>query len=306
MTVYLDIIFLENLFMNYIILLATGISLKIKIRHGLLIISSILGSIYSVFVYIQNNHNSLNIGLKILLSIFLVFIAYVPKTVKQLTKELIIFYLISFAFGGCAISLMYVVKPENIIQRNGVLIGSYPIKIVLLGGIIGFVIVGIAFKIVKNRVFAKDMICNVKIKVNKSEINVKALIDSGNMLKDPISGMPVIVIEKDKLKSVIPDVILDNLTKILNGEIEKDDMTEYISKFRVIPFSSLGKQNGMLLGIKVEKICLEFEEEVKIINNSVMAIYDKKLSRNENYSALVGLDLIKRGENSEFVRKVKV
>ena len=49
MTVYLDIVLLENICMNYIIVFATGVILKTKINHLRLIISAIIGSIYAVF-----------------------------------------------------------------------------------------------------------------------------------------------------------------------------------------------------------------------------------------------------------------
>lgn len=306
MTIYLDIIFIENLFMNYIILFGTGYVMKIKMKHRLLFLSSILGSIYAIFAYAQNTYNNISLGIKILLSILMVFLAYIPKSIKQLLKELLIFYLISFAFAGCAIFLLYIVKPENIIIRNGVFIGSYPLKIVSLGGIIGFFIVCAAFKSVKNKMSTKDMVCNLKIRIDQNEIKVRSLIDSGNMLKDPISGMPVIVVEKSKLENIVQTEILENLTEILNGKIsENSGIDKYISKFRVIPFSSLGMQNGMLLGMKVEEIKLEFEGEIKTIKNVVMAIYEKKLSKTGNYAALVGLDLIERGTRDEFATNIK-
>ena len=53
MTIYLDIVFVENIIMNYIILFATGIICKEKIRQIRIIISSIIGSIYSVAYYIK-------------------------------------------------------------------------------------------------------------------------------------------------------------------------------------------------------------------------------------------------------------
>lgn len=40
------------------------------------------------------------------------------------------------------------------------------------------------------------MIYEMKVKILEKEINVKAMLDTGNMLKDPITKMPVVVIEK--------------------------------------------------------------------------------------------------------------
>ena len=53
MTVYLDIIFCENILMNYIILFATLVIIKIKNKRQKirLIISSIIGSAYAIIVY---------------------------------------------------------------------------------------------------------------------------------------------------------------------------------------------------------------------------------------------------------------
>ena len=52
MTVYLDIVFIENTLMNYIILITTGIICKEKIKQIRIIIAGILGSIYAVAFYI--------------------------------------------------------------------------------------------------------------------------------------------------------------------------------------------------------------------------------------------------------------
>ena len=53
MTIYIDIVLIENLIMNYIILLATGIILKEKIKHLRLFLASLLGAIYSILSYLS-------------------------------------------------------------------------------------------------------------------------------------------------------------------------------------------------------------------------------------------------------------
>ena len=57
MTIYIDVILIENLIMNYIILLATGLVVKVKIKHIRLIIASLVGAIYSVLGYIRKSSN---------------------------------------------------------------------------------------------------------------------------------------------------------------------------------------------------------------------------------------------------------
>ena len=305
MNIYLDIIFLENLCMNYIILFATCYIMRIETKIWKILISSLIGGLYAVILYMNVLPIYSNIITKIILSIVMVYVSTHPKTPKETIKQLMVFYLISFTFGGCAFSLLYIVKPQNILMKNGVYIGTYPIKITLLGGIVGFIIAHNAFKMVKNKLKKKDMIYEMKVKILEKEINVKAMLDTGNMLKDPITKMPVVVIEKEKLNETLPKELLENIERILGGEkdcynYELDD--EYVNKIKIIPFSSIGKQNGLMIGIKADEITIQ-GDEFKEYNNVIIGISQQKLSN--NYSALFGLDLFEGRENNEFVTNIK-
>jgi len=118
MTIYLDIIFLENIFMDTIILFATGIIIKSKIKIIRFLISAAIGSIYAIFSYISTLAVFSNVILKIVLSIAMIYIAFNPQNIKSCLKQLIIFYLTSFTFGGVAFALLYFIKPEGIILER--------------------------------------------------------------------------------------------------------------------------------------------------------------------------------------------
>lgn len=229
----------------------------------------------------------------------MVYIALNPKELKKLAKQLVIFYLTSFVFGGCAFALLYFVKPQDVLMKNGVYIGTYPIKIALLGGIVGFIITNIAFKIIKTKLKKKDMIYKIKIQIfdKEEEEEVSAMLDTGNLLRDPISKIPVIIVEKEKLYSIIPAELLDNIEKIIGGE-EISFNNEYFSRLKILPFSSMGKQNGLMLGIKADKIIIE-KEEVEERENIIIGISMQKLGN--NYSALFGLDLLEGSESDELI-----
>ncbi|MFR8103790.1 MAG: sigma-E processing peptidase SpoIIGA [Clostridia bacterium] len=132
MTIYLDVVLFENICMNYIILFATGVINKSKIKHIRLFLSSLMGGVYAVFSYMVMPKVYASLTLKILLSVTMIYLAFSPKNVKSLFKYLILFYLTSFAFGGCAFALLYFIRPQDIFMKNGVFIGTYPIKIALL------------------------------------------------------------------------------------------------------------------------------------------------------------------------------
>lgn len=294
MTVYLDVILIENIIMNYIILFATGLITKVQIKQINIILSSVIGAVYALISYVTTLKIYSTLILKIVLSICMIFVAFKSKNLKTLFKHLIIFYLTSFAFGGCAFALLYYIRPQDILMKNGVYIGTYPLKIALLGGIVGFTIVNIAFKLIKGKITKKDMFCEVQINFNKKSANIKAMIDTGNLLKDPITGNNVIVAESNMLENVLPVNVLQNINKMLTTKTQENSEidNEYISRLRLIPFSSLGKQNGMLVGFKPDNIVVHFEDTEKTIDKVIVGIYDKNLSKTGEYTGLVGINII--------------
>lgn len=243
---------------------------------------------------------------KVLLSIIMVYITLEANSIKKLFKQLIVFYLVSFSFGGCAFALLYFVRPQDVLIKNGVYIGTYPIKIALLGGVIGFVITQMAFKIVKSKIKKKDVIYKIKIKIFEKEQIVNAILDTGNFLKDPITKMPVIIVEKAELYSILPKELLDNIDSIIGGEredfINSAEENKYLNKLKIIPFSSIGKQNGIMVGIKADEVTI-LHEESENRKNVIIGISSQKLGN--HYSALFGLDLLERSEENEFIADSK-
>lgn len=280
--------------MNSIILYATSIILKLKPKLFRILISSAIGSIYSIILYITEMKIYSSIISKIILSIIMTYVAFNPQNVKKMWKQILIFYLTSFVFGGVALYLIYFLKPQDILIKNGMYVGENILKIILLGGIVAFVVIKISLKIIKTKISSKDMYCNIKIKLNEKEVETIAMLDTGNLVKEPITNTPVIIVESSLLYEMLPKEILNNLEEVLNGnlsDIPEEIQEKYISKMRCIPFKSLGKENGMLLGIRADEIEVIKEDENKIIKNAIIGIYDKSLTRRGEYRALVGIDL---------------
>ena len=299
MTIYIDVVFFENLIMNTIILIATGIILKQKIKWLRIILAGSLGSIYSIMTYISTLQIYSNLILKIILSIIIIYIAYNPQTVKQLWKSVLIFYLTSFVFGGAAFALIYIVKPQEILMKNGIFLGTYPLKTVILAAVVAFIILITAFSIVKSKLNKKDMFCEIEVELNNKIMETKAMIDTGNLLKEPITNTPVIILEHTLMYDCMPKEILNNLENILGGDFEQipeQIKQEYIAKLKLIPFSSLGKQNGMLVGIKAQKVKIIYEEQEKEHENIIIGIYNKSLTKRGEYRALIGLELLQELE----------
>lgn len=292
MTIYIDLIFFENIIMNSIIIYATSLIVKSKVKIIRLILSATIGAIYSIALYITNMKIYTSIFSKFVLSIVMMYVAFKPQKVKKLCKQTIIFYLTSFIFGGVALYLVYYLNPEEILIKNGMYVGEYVLKVIILGAIFACIIVKISINLIKSKI--KCSYCKITIKLNEKEITTQAMIDTGNLVKEPITNAPVVIVESSLLEGIIPREILKNLDNILCGNlnnISQELQDIYISKLRCIPFSSLGKENGMLVGIKASEIIVENEDEIKVNKNIVLGIYDKSLTKKGEYRALIGTEL---------------
>ena len=256
---------------------------------------SAIGAVYTILIYIMPNKITLSFVLKIILSVVMIYLTFLPANFKELLKMIVFFYLTSFVFGGAALGAIYMINAGKITIQNGILIGKYTILTIFAGVIVAFFIILSAFKFVKTKFSKSDLLCNIKIKINQNEIKTKAMLDTGNLLKEPITNIPVVVIEHKLLYQTIPHEILDNIEQILGGDlnnIPEEIKNEYISKLKVIPFTSLGKQNGMLLGLKADGVEVETTDNVKNIDKVIIGIYNKKISKNEKYRALLGIDMV--------------
>ncbi len=292
MTVYLDVIFFENLILNFLILYAVGIETKSTIKFIRIVVSSAVGSAYTVFAYLINNVFFQSIIMKVLLSVVMIYIAYKTNNIKELLKKLVYFYLTSFVFGGGALALIYIANTGKISIHNGVIFGKYTLLTIMIGVIVSFIVIIVSFTLIKNKISKKDIVCNITIRINNKKVKAKALIDTGNFLKEPITNIPVIVAEHSLFKNIISDEILENIDNILGGDLNKiseNIKDEYIPKMKIIPFSSLGKQNGMLLGIKAQEVIIEHNKKINKIDRLIIGLYNKKLSKKGEYHALVGL-----------------
>ena len=124
------------------------------------------------------------------------------------------------------------------------------------------------------------------------------MIDTGNLLKEPISKQDVIIVEKNSLFGLVSGDILDNLNQIIQGKwLDSGRQDIYDYKFKVIPFSSLGNENGMLIGFKPDYIKILGEEEC-VRNDVIVGIYDGKLSKSNLYTSLIGLDVLQSSPNT--------
>lgn len=300
MKIYLDIVLLENFIMNYIIIFSTAIISKSNIKHSKIAIASLISGIYSIGNYVWNVGDLESFLVKVLISIMIILIAFDSKKLKTIMKQLLLFYLVSFTFGGVSFMLLFLINPSDVKFQNGLLVGSYPIKITIFSGIVGFGVIFAVSRVIKDRMKLKSMVCDMEIFYQGKYRKLKTMIDTGNLLKEPITQSDVIIVEKNSLRGVLPNEILDSIDDIICGKWLYSAEDIYSYKLKVIPFSSLGNENGLLVGFKPDYIKIMDETEC-IRDDVVIGIYDGKLSKSNLYTSLIGLNVL-TNSNKKFAK----
>ena len=105
----------------------------------------------------------------------------------------------------------------------------------------------------------------------EDEIEVNALIETGNSLREPVSGKPVSVVEEEML-----------------GRLSGIKIPE---KLKVIPYHSVGKSNGIMEGYEIPEMIIEDEGENLRWQKVIVGISKNKISANGRYQMILHPDL---------------
>lgn len=298
MEIYLDILLLENLVINYLILYVTAKFSKLRVSTLRLFAGAIVGALYVIFIILMPGLKVFyTMFAKILLSFFIVAITFSPKKVLPFLKTIVIFYISTFIFAGAALAFLFFNQQGGFV-RNGIVyvFGQSQWSLIFFSVITVGIIIKIFMEVIQSRITKEKLILPVKIAFDNRIIDLAALIDTGNSLKDPLTNIPVMVVEFKALQELLPieirNIFENSKEDDLNSVTTIISTSKWFSRFRLIPFSSLGKENGMLIGFKPDFIEVGVDEEKRDIKNVIVGIYNRSLSVNEKYKALLGPELV--------------
>ncbi|MDR1160186.1 MAG: sigma-E processing peptidase SpoIIGA [Syntrophomonadaceae bacterium] len=286
-TVYADLTFLVNFVLDLLILWVSARLCAIKLRPKRLIISSLLGGIYGTGIIISPEAWYYSFGVKVLMSAFLVYIGLKPLSIKQLVSGMIYFYLLCFVTAGAVWGLA--------LANEGQTINN--IWYLLLAGIILLILLGLgANSYVERKVLPHRL--NYKVRLifsESSSCDGIGFLDTGNGLRDPLNGKPVVIAEYDFLKKCIPPDLQEIIEKsgCEEGILEVVEDCSWKNRLRIIPYSSVGKEAGIMLGIRADRILVNKENREMKKENVVIAICLHKLNHDDSFCMLIPSALIK-------------
>jgi stage II sporulation protein GA (sporulation sigma-E factor processing peptidase) len=295
--VYAEYLLIENAIINYIILYVTKRFTRTETSKFRLIVASIIGALYTFVVFFPSLNFMTKFSVKVSISILIIILAFNPEKFKKFIRLFITFYIVNFVFAGATLAIFYFFDSNVIFYNGAFYLKDFPYQLLVLGIIVSFVLVKYAYSYFVLKINKNDVLINVTINLNNKNANIVALVDTGNSLKEPISQRPVMIVEFLAIKDILPVKIQEIYIerKELNLDLVSKVMSEINNEMqlRLIPFKSIGRENGILLGFKPDEIIINNENiENKSTKEIIVGIYNSKLSGNEKYRGLLNPEIL--------------
>jgi len=205
--------------------------------------------------------------------------------------------MISFMFAGATIGIFYIINNNSYSIRFSFENTKELISFLIFGIGIAIILVIYILRFYQKKMNKENYLTPIAIRLKDKEVNLVALIDTGNSLKEPISQKPVIIVEYSVLETILPESIrnmyIEDVELDLNAigktmEEIGDDM-----RLRLIPFKSIGNESGILIGFKPDIIKIYLEDEIKKLSDeTIVAIYNNKLATDGDYSGLLHPEIL--------------
>lgn len=284
--VYADLTFLINLTMDFLLLWTTARLCRVSISYRRLFLAAFLGGIYGVGNLLATLSILYTLPAKVLVSCLLLFIGLRPIDWRQWQKSFLIFFSLSFFTAGASMAAAFLLP--------GSTQASWSYYYLMLGAASLILISFYAERYFSQTVLPALLKYHVRLRFEDKICSGEGFLDTGNGLRDPMTRRPIVVAEYAFLQSCLPE----ELKYAMSEDINEDQRLEAFSRscwgnrLRLIPFSSLGKQNGMLIGLRCDEVGIKVGRREVQHKNLVVAIYPHKLSAEDDYQLLIPSEVV--------------
>ncbi len=184
MKMYIDLFFIFNVIMDYIIIMSTSILLKRRTSHIRMILSSLLGGISSLVLFTSFN----KIVIEIVSIVIMVLISFGYKGIRYLIKNILYMYILSTLLGG--IIYLFNIKVSNSMFLTYLIIIIISIEVMIL-----YIKENKKMKSIYNNYYKVDIYFK-----DREKLSLIGFVDTGNNLYDPYKKRPVIIVPDKYIK----------------------------------------------------------------------------------------------------------
>lgn len=288
--VYVDLLFIINLSMDYLCLYICAKVMKRKVSAVKLLISSSLGALYSVLSLFLPIGSFVALIFDAAVCFLICSLAFHEKQ-RGLSSTMLCSFLfvgISMMTGGCMTAIFNLLNRINfpLDEIDGDSISTY--LFASAAAIAGIIALRSGQAISRH---ASVTSCHLTVKVGSNSLSVNALADSGNLVRDPISGKQIILIDKEAFSSLGDASVYD---MFISGQTCSDGIIPPRG-LRLIPINTASGHGILAASIPDEILVSYIDKKGKTKTFSADALISPtRLYKNsDGYKAIVPTDLIK-------------
>lgn len=274
MVIYIDILIVLNIFINFLILLCSSKLLREWISKPRLVFACLFGGAFSLVLLLPDMGVFVSVLLKILGAAVLSLIAFPLISFKGFLRSFFCILFIGFAFAGIMFALYILIKPDNMAFNNGTVYFEISVRVFVICACVCYALIKLFLYLLK-RFSADDRLCALTVEINGKSVILKGLVDTGNSLTDVFTGKPVTTVESSALR------------RILNGiDAERKG---------VVPVkTAVGA--GLLETVRADRMIIDYNGRRWVVLSPIIALSENELS-GADYYALVNPDIFEIGSN---------
>ena len=257
--VYVDLYFMINASMDFLCMLITARLLHRRIKTARLLTGAVIGGLYAVAALLLGCAGVGGFLLDCMMAVVLsavVFFGGETRLLRVLQASLV-YILVSMVLGGIMTALYTWLNrldlPFEVLQGDGISVLIFGL-LALTAGLVtsrGGRLFGLSQK---TRSVGVDAVLLGK------RVRLTAMVDSGNLLHDPVSGRSVIVADRRKLFGVLPPELLAEGRAGENAIFSWMDSSPHASRVRLIP-TATAMGTGLLVAVLPDLLVIEEGDE---------------------------------------------
>ncbi|MCB6365196.1 sigma-E processing peptidase SpoIIGA [Intestinibacillus massiliensis] len=283
--VYIDVLAAINFAVDFLLLLATARLAGAYARRARLLAGAAAGAAYAVLTAFPIPGVLLWPPVRLAVGLGMVRLAFGPQGRTALGKRFLLFLLVSFGFAGCTVALYLMTGTR--LGHGGVYYFDVPFRVVAAACAISYVLSGLLFRGAAKHGAAHQTAEQVEIGLEGRRERFSLLYDTGNDLSDPLTGRPVVVLERRAAARLLPQELLFVCTGLADGDcagLLPRIPEPWRGRFRLLPYRSLGNAGGMLLMLRPDTV----QRQGGARYDAYVAITPDRIA-NGRYEGLIGV-----------------
>ncbi len=260
--IYIDMLFLTEGIVLYLLLYATALFLSLpKKKKRLLLSASVVSFLHCAAVAIDYWAVNGNLLYSAVLLAIGIAIAFFPRGFRQWVRLFFGCLMVSFCLSGIVGAVFSVTNAWRLVADAGISIPFvYPWQVLLWGVISAYVVLKIGSRFLFGFLKQRGAITQATVFFRGKSITVAAFWDSGNVLRSPKDGRGVPIAA---LYGVLP--LFSSQEQIClwqGGEEQWQEMG-----FSCIPYQSVGQSEGVLPAFLADKLIIQTKQMPLVIEN---------------------------------------